>query len=427
MNLDDRANEAMQKQPCSNASVLKRLSTSLNKQEIDDACEPHPHIFQCGEQGLFPIGEVTILAAPGRAGKTTMLTTIVTMLVRGEPLVGLSAKPDSKVLIYSAEDSRKQFARKLGAQFSLRPEGQSEALGSIYVPDLDHEAMNASKELVSILDGSPAEALQVDAIIEAFGDLSLDLIIFETASTLNHAGEDNNALAVLCQALKRIARRLNAAVVLTHHTSQAAASQLPKLNVSVADVRGATSLTNNSRQNLMVVDLGSDAEPFPDSDLRTILRHKVAQGREERVTALIALDSSKSVSPAPIFMAWKQTEKFGAAMECLPTPPDLQGKQWLHVRTLMLQEHQSVSNTKRQQEKEAKVNQVVEIVRTLESEGAQPTARKVSDAAGMSPGWAKPYLIQAVSSGLLVCAGEPVPHTSGLKDVYRPADQSGAL
>jgi hypothetical protein len=163
--------------------------------------------------------------------------------------------------------------------------------------------------LATVPDGAPMPSGTVAAIIEAVrplldGPVPPGLLVFETASTLSEAEETNVGFRVLIQALRRIARALQLPVVLSHHVSQASLANLADLNLSTADIRGGTALVNNARQTALLVNLGSAGDPFPDTDARTLLRRLACPAVADRVTALVCLDSSKGVTPPPMFFRW---------------------------------------------------------------------------------------------------------------------------
>src|SRR5690606_29915825 len=250
------------------------------------------------------------------------------------------------------------------------------------------------------------------------------LIVFETASTLSDAEEDNRSFKAMIKALRRIARELKVAVVLVHHTSQQAASNLPDLNLSVSDIRGATALAFNARQCFLLVNLGSEEDPLPDSDARAVLRSMVAPSAGGRVTALICLDSSKAMDPPPVFFKWGVTPA-GPALRSLAIPSSLQGVRWRKLQQMLRGERADRKQEAKEEARSATMRQVVQLVARLESQGRQPTATAISVAANRSPGWSKPYLDYAVEAGELVQSMERVLRAKGACAVYRLPDSSG--
>ena len=426
MTLDERARMEVDEDPPSRAELLAARLTPWSDAELDAAKEPHPHVFKAGERGLFPVGEVTVIGARGREGKTTVMLAVATALCIERSLVGLWPMTGRSVVIYSAEDDRKQYARKVAAQRAVLPHGQgSQVMDRLIVPDLDAPGMEPLKRLVTVMDRQPMPTGTDTAIVEAIAPLMHGphppaLLIFETLACLTDTEEDNRAFSVLTECLKRIARALQVAVAIVHHVSQASDSTLPDLSITPAALRGGTSLPSNTRQIFMLVNLGSETDPFPANDARTVLRQMVAPDHRERITVLVAMDTSKGEDPPPIFFRWLRTDYGPAAVELGPLV-QIEGKSWRKVREMTLAERGSRRDEARTNAREAGVDTVIRVVKELHASGKQPTANAVSLAVGRSPAWATPYLGQAAIDGLLVTAMEDVPRTKGKKMVYRPA------
>lgn len=416
-------------------SLVERLARQLvpfSDEELEDAREPHPHAFQDGETGLLPVGEVTVVAGAGREGKTAVMFSLAVDYVLGIRLAGMAPPLDRSVLVYSSEDDRAQYARRLGAHFSrLGALDRQRMRERVIVPDLSAEGMECFATLLQMVDRELVESVAVAAIIETLRPRMSEpvppgLLIFETASTLSDADEDNRSFRALVLALRRVARSLKVSVVIVHHTSQQAASSLPELNLRVADIRGGTALAFNTRQCLMVVNLGSMDDPFPEQDMRTRLRDFAIPAFEGRVSALVCLDSSKGMDPPPIFFRW-ETTPCGPGLRVVPVPPAIEGLRWRRLLARLRAERAEERREAKNDAKEAAIAEVVRQVRILSAQGRQPTVRAVSDAAGRSPTWAKPYLEAAVSHGALSCTRERVPRVRDRVDVYRPVDAPGTV
>lgn len=407
------------------ASISTALST-LTTDEIRAAAEPYPHAFMGGahgQAGLFPEREVTVLGAPGREGKTSAVMAVLEAYILGRPLAGLIPAECRPAMIYSAEDDRRQYARKLGAHMRrLSDIDAKRLLASLYVPDLHSDGMAAWREIVRVAHRQPVRGEIVEPLIATITALPSKpgVIVFETASTLSDAEEDNIGHRVLVAALKRIAYATDTAVVLVHHTSQAAASELPELNLSETAIRGGTALVNNCRQCLLLVNLGSEADPFPDGDARTLLRHLIAPGEQARVSMLVTLNTSKGADPPPIFFRWDDTGEYGPRLVEVDPPASLQGKSWRSVKKHLTGARAEARADKKAEAGQANVRLVVKAAADIAEAGDPPTAAKISAKCGRNPGWAKPYLAAAVELGELVRSTEQVPHAKGMTDVYRP-------
>lgn len=414
-------------------SLAERLAGHLlpfTAAELDAAAEPHPHAWTDGDEGLFPVGEVSVIAAPGREGKTFATIALATSYALGTRLAGLDPYPARGVLIYSAEDDRAQYARKLLARCSrLGREDADKVRRRVIVPDIASEALAPLQTLVKVFDRAPIASAAVEAIIGALRWATANmehppgLVFFETASTLSEAEEDNRAFRVLIRALRRIARELAVAVVLVHHTSQAAASNLPDLNLSSADIRGGTALAFNARQTFLLVNLGSEDDPFPDTDARTVLREMLAPSAMGRVAALICLDSSKAADPAPLVLHWSATE-FGPSLSVASVPREFEGMRWRKVHARLRGTRAERRRDARDEVRAATEDSVVAVVARLAASGRKATVRAVSTASGRSPTWAAPYLAHAVETGRIAVSEERVPRVKHPVAVYHVADST---
>jgi len=409
-------------------SALDDAATPFTDEEFDAAAIPHPHAFMSadGKRGLLPFGEVTVLAAPGREGKTTVVTAIAKHFALGWDLAGMAPEEVGSVLIYSAEDDRSQYARKFQAQRAKLSSADSERLkANVIVPDLHSESLAAWREIVRLEGRQPVRGAILEPLVATIRrlktrDCPLGLVIFETASTLSDAEEDNVGLRVLVSALKHVAKVTGTAVVLTHHTSQEAAKSLPTLDLSETAFRGGTALVNNARQTLLAVNLGSAYDPFPDADARTALRTMVAPGEQARVTLLAALSTSKAGDPPPLFFRWEDVDPYGPRAIELTPPQAMAGKSWRGVHKLLSGARADAAAERKADKEQANVRLVVRAVGDLSAAGEQATVRKVSAKCGFGADWAKSRLAAAVELGELVRSTEAVPRVKGLTDVYRP-------
>lgn len=391
--------------------AFRALLTPWSEEEFEAAREPYPHAFQERHVGLFPVGEVTVVASTGREGKTTVQTGMATAMVIGHSLAGMLPLADRSVIVYSAEDDRRQFAAKVAAQCSLLAAADAARVRErLIVPNLDDLGRGAVRELVMVLDGRPMQSGTVETIVEAVrplmdGATPPGLLVFETASTLTEAEESNQGWSVMVKALKWIARELGVAVLVSHHVSQQSLTNLPELNVSTADIRGGTALVNNARQCAILVNLGSDDAPFPDTDARTVLRRMVAGNRPDKVTAWITLDSSKGITPPPVFFRWVSTEWVPAAVELDP-PSELADRSWPKVREMLAAERAEARAGAKEERASAKTGELVQkavdaVQRLQASYPGEVTARRVRDLLGRSQEVTSRVLGQAVAEGHL--------------------------
>lgn len=407
------------------SDAVEAALTPFTDEELARAAKPHPHLFTDGSAGIFPVGEVTIVAAPGREGKTYAIVHMAAACVLGRSIGGLPADP-KRAIIYSNEDDRIQYARKiLAIAQGLDHATVSRLRAGLLVPDLEVPGLVEARAIVAISEKRrPVPTPMVSALIKAVRSVAsesdpIGLMVFETASTLSDADEDNAGLKTLVAALKRIARELAVAVCVVHHTNQSASENLPALNVSVNDIRGATALAFNARQCFLLVNLGAHDDPFGRKDMRTHVRNFVAPFSAGRVTALVCLDSSKCLDPPPIFLAWMPT-KFGPRMAEISVPEGVQGTRWRKLRQAVIDWVLKERKEEKEEQINADVLASIEMAGRLHAAGKHPTVRAVSLALGRGADWARTRLDAGVSRGMLDRVEEHVPNTKGKTDVYRP-------
>ena len=116
-------------EPDNRPSLAERITgllVPMTDAELEASREPHPHVFQTGERGLFPLREVSVIGARGREGKTTVVVGAAIAVAIAHSLARLNPPTNRSVVIYSAEDDRRQYARKIAAQVSLLGTAQAD-------------------------------------------------------------------------------------------------------------------------------------------------------------------------------------------------------------------------------------------------------------------------------------------------------------
>lgn len=412
------------------ADELRNLMMAYPLSHLREKRPDYPHLFRLDKTAAFPLDEASIIGGPGREGKTSAILGVAVLGALGRDFGGLSPDGPFSTIIVSGEDSWDQYGDKLNAQVCKLTEPEQRHVQE-RVRVVDMEAIKAKHgPLVIVVGGQAAvnEAL-LEAMTIAFRkpkdgtgprdgwDAPLRCVVLETVSTLSNAEEDNPGLRVMAEFAKRLARALGVAVLISHHTSQASGANLRTLDVSQADIRGGTVLIDNTRGTWLLVNLGSEIDPFGEKDARTLLRAMVAPGIRERVSALICLDSSKAMDPPPVFFRWEDTRQV-----MLELPRAYLGMHWRRL-------HRELGTAKAQLAEQAKdeqraddVRRCVSLTASMAEDGKQATVAAVSQAAGKSKSWAGPYLQRAVELNLLRASDEHVPRTRGLTRVYRPME-----
>lgn len=422
------------------ASKLEAALRPISDEVWAAAAEPHPHLFGDGESGLFPIGEATVLGAYPRSGKTTLMVHLAVQASLGRTVGGLPSRA-GRVVIYSREDDQTQYARKLRSECAQLTDAEAcRVRVAVMPPDLRAPGLREASALIDICEKRrrPIETAIVDALIKALrpmveGEDPVRLVVFETASTLSHADEDNKGLGALAAALKKIAQDLGVAVVLTHHLSQESAKAQRLLDLSTAMVRGGTALVADTRQVLLLVDLGGADEPLPEKDHRSIWRHYLTQApfdplARARMTALVTLDTSKARDPVPLVFAWNSTPDGPALMPVSP-PSEVDGLRWgRYVARIKAWGALQRSLAKGEQKTTAADGDIASVLKSLDEVVAAnltPTASAIAKRNTRSVEWVESRLKSAAQLRLVTYSLEVVPR--GPKQgtwVYRRAEAS---
>jgi len=412
------------------ADELQRLMVAYPLEHLRGKRPDYPHLFRLGKSAAFAMMEASIIAGPGREGKTSAILGVAVAGALGRDFGGLSPDGPFSTIIVSGEDSWDQYGDKLNAQVAKLSEPDQIAVQErVRVVDLETIKTKYGPLVITVAGKTCVNEVLLEAMLHGFKrpidgkanvggwDAPLRCVVLETVSTLSDAEEDNAGLRVMADFSKRLARGLNVAVLISHHTSQAAGANLRTLDVSSADIRGGTALVDNTRGSWLLVNLGSEEDPFGEKDARTLLRSMVAPGVRERVSALLPLDNSKAMDPPPVFFRWEETRQVQ-----IDVPAQYAGMHWRRLHREIGKAKSDMAEQAKDEQRDIDVRRCVAICQRLSEEGRQPTAAAVSQAAGRSKSWAGPYLIRGVDLGFLRATDEHVPRTSGLTRVYRPME-----
>ena len=266
----------------------------MTPQKLSLASVLSPPVEQFCWGRLLPLAKTTVFFGPTSVGKSALLASVVCSVAGGAPtLHGLPVKVHGPVLVVSAEDSDVDWCRKLGALHVGTDLDVESALENIHLVDLA-EGQARLSEVVTVRDATTVRrearpTAMADGIIAAARDIGAVLVVVETVSRLVDA-EDNESLSALQSALGRIARSTGAAVVISHHSTKAAA----KTNdASIESARGGGSLIANSRSSISL---------YP-SDPDVCRAHRDRWAAEDLFTLSHGKATSSTRREAPIVLA----------------------------------------------------------------------------------------------------------------------------
>jgi hypothetical protein len=216
-------------------------------------------------------GEVTVLAAPGGHGKTSLAIGIAVCLAANRARLGEKLWIYEPTVLYvNGEDSTPENLRRLWG-FSLQHgivEGDIKRLKLLAADDYRTQQLSFLRleRGASVLDDRGLEFLS--RLLEAIRPqvLVLDpLISFCGGGNAN----DNAVMALVMRALKRFAAKFGCAILVLHHTRKGGEPGHPD------SISGASSIVNLSRRAIMVVPMTKEeAAKFavPPSEYRSYFK-----------------------------------------------------------------------------------------------------------------------------------------------------------
>ena len=244
----------------------KQLSDSILIFTPDDLTSPPP-VQQFILYPYIPAGTVTTLAGPGGSSKTTLLTYLAVCRALGIPFFGQALPTRGRTAIFTTEDGKNDYHRKLAA---LRHE-----LGDLFDP----EAVSRNVALFD-LPGVPVRLVESNrgnfcptALADDLAAVVLerlpgtDLIVMETVSRLAGGMETNESLSILVEAAQRLCKLARCAVLLVAHVSQEAGRQG---FTDAYTARGGSALGDNGRSTIILTGLNENNRKLyaPDADLK---------------------------------------------------------------------------------------------------------------------------------------------------------------
>ena len=203
-------------------------------------------------------GEITVVAAPGGAGKTALATGIAVEIATGIELLEekIWGGPDLKVLFINAEDGGAEIARRVLA-FCLAHANKIavQSPDRLYVAGADDTRvqrlsfLRTTDKNFSILDKSGFDVLEA-----ALGSLRPDLVILDPLVAFCAGGNmnDNAVMSLVIRELKQLAAKFDCAVLVVHHTRKGADVGNPEA------ISGAAATVNLARRAIMPVPMTED-------------------------------------------------------------------------------------------------------------------------------------------------------------------------
>lgn len=185
-------------------------------------------------------GYVSVVAAPGGLGKTSLQVAEALAIVTGRDLLGEKVRERTNVWLINAEDPRDEMDRRVAASMKHHKIDRSEVENRLFIDaGRESEFIFARQDR----DGVSLNRELVGAMIDKITKNQVGLVFVDPFVGVHGVNEnDNMAINAVVGAIRKVADTTGAAIVLVHHTRKA--------NGTVADVdsiRGAGSVVGAAR------------------------------------------------------------------------------------------------------------------------------------------------------------------------------------
>jgi hypothetical protein len=191
-------------------------------------------------------GFITVLAAPGGQGKTSVLIADILAMCSGKNLIGEAPVRPLVVQYHSTEDDAAEAGRRIAGAMKHHGITATDLGGRLFVTSGRGKAARRIKLARMGAKGPEEVPGAVDAVVDLATAGKVDVIAFDPLAAMHDLPEnDNAAMNFLLDLLRQVADRTGAAIILTHHTSKAAAQDMDAAGAGA--VRGASAVVDGSR------------------------------------------------------------------------------------------------------------------------------------------------------------------------------------
>lgn len=199
-------------------------------------------------------GEVTVLASPGGAGKSSFAIATCIAAVTGTSLLlkRVSGGP-KRVLYINAEDCRDEMTRRIWAA-AIRHSVPEAALSTLALLGADDWQVHRLCFLNSDRHGQTLNQSAFDALDGFVCDSKAEIVVLDPLIAMCGTGNmnDNAVMGTVMRSLKLIAQRNRAAFLVLHHTRKG-------VDTSSADsIGGASAIVNLSRRALQIAPMTNE-------------------------------------------------------------------------------------------------------------------------------------------------------------------------
>lgn len=258
---------------------LGRLDPSVQFRTV--SVEPPPSVFQQAALGfgnaleieaipprpwlvdrLLMLQELTLLLAPGSAGKSSVSLAIAAHVSMGLDFAGYRTHNACKVIVYNGEDDKREQSRRLYGvcmSYNLDYRVVKERILLLDESDFDMKLVGTNGGRIAVQND-----VLVNQLVEIASSPDVGLIVYDPLVDIHDVDEsDNPQMNFVMKTMKRISREANVASLILHHTSKGGTAKQEDRVGNVEIGRGAGGIANKARIAFTLLNASqSDAEDY---------------------------------------------------------------------------------------------------------------------------------------------------------------------
>lgn len=214
---------------------------------------------------MLMLHELTLLLAPGSAGKSSVSLAIAAHLAMGRDFAGHKAHIQCKTIVYNGEDDKAEMSRRLYAVCQSYGLDYSTVKRNVLLMSSD----DVDLKLVTAPGRQPViQDQMVDQLISIASDTEVGLVVFDPLVDVHEVDEtDNPQMNAVMKVMKRIARSANVCSLILHHTTKSGNTRQEDRVGNMDISRGASGIIYKSRIAFTLLNATQqDAEDYGMQD-----------------------------------------------------------------------------------------------------------------------------------------------------------------
>lgn len=214
---------------------------------------------------MLMLHELTLLLAPGSAGKSSLILALVAHMAMGRDFGPYRCHTRCKSIVYNGEDDKMEQSRRLYAVCDLYGLPYNEVKQNVMLLS----AEDVELKLVTAAGRMPVvNETVVREFISLASDPDVGIVAYDPLVDIHDVDEgDSPQMNAVMRVLKRVAREANVASIVAHHTVKAGSSRQEDRVGNMDISRGASGIVYKTRIAFTLLNASQqDAEDFGIQD-----------------------------------------------------------------------------------------------------------------------------------------------------------------